>query len=144
MPSSSRRGRASKPRPKKAILDVGDGWSRVEYGHRAQGKGGRASDKTQAQAHSETVDKELSVEKMKEEHKKIKTKWVESEYRKRVVEEMDKKSPNGGWCVKKALCIALGTLSADWHVRVRSAWQFALFMDIVEIRMLAALQFPDR
>lgn len=82
------------------------------------------------------LDKELTVEKMTEEHEKIKARWAGSEHRKKLAGLLDQKMPGKEWGVKKAVCIALGSLSVEWHTRIRSVWQFAFFMDIVDLRKL--------
>lgn len=139
MPHTSRRARFSKPKPKKAVLDAGDGWSRVEYGYRTDSQGGTL----RSNIMMPPVDKELSVQKMKEEHEKILGRWRGSEHRNAMVRELEKRRPSEGkegeskgWGVSKAVCIALGSLSMEWHVRIRSVWQFAFFMDVVDLREL--------
>lgn len=140
MPHTSRRARFSKPNTRKAVLDLGDGWSRVEYGHRTDEEGGSMRPLITLPP----VDKDLTVEKMQEEHEKALRKWRDTDQRKRVVAELERRRPkNGkvidgvaseGWGVKKALCVALGSLSVEWHTRARSVWQFAFFMDLVHLR----------
>lgn len=80
------------------------------------------------------LDKELSVEKMRAEHTKIKARWLDSEHRKRLYHEMFGARAGELGRVRKAVCVALGSLSTSWHYRNRSVWQFALFMDLVDMR----------
>ena len=74
------------------------------------------------------------MEKMREEHEKIKARWVDSEHRRKVYEGLEKRRSGDCWDVKKAVCIALGSPSMDWHLRMRSVWQFALFADVLDMR----------
>ncbi|RMY89181.1 hypothetical protein D0861_04392 [Hortaea werneckii] len=46
---------------------------------------------------------------------------------------MDKKRPDEGWRIEKAVCLAVGSFSRDnWQSRQRSLMQFVAFVDIVK------------
>lgn len=133
MPHTSRRTRFSKPKAKRAVEDLGDGWSRVEYAYRHDSAGST----TRVHMKMAPVDPDLTVEKMREEHERVKRKWVGSAHRKLVLEALEKKGPET-WDVTKAVCIALGSLCLNWHARIRSVYQFAFFMDLLDIGVLGS------
>ncbi|KAI7627364.1 hypothetical protein KC343_g6021, partial [Hortaea werneckii] len=46
---------------------------------------------------------------------------------------MDKKRPDEGWQIERAVCLAVGSFSRDnWQSRQRSLMQFVAFVDIVK------------
>ncbi|KAI6915172.1 hypothetical protein KC318_g114 [Hortaea werneckii] len=46
---------------------------------------------------------------------------------------MDKKRPDEGWRIERAVCLAVGSFSRDnWQSRQRSLMQFVAFVDIVK------------
>ncbi|KAL1305654.1 hypothetical protein AAFC00_007248 [Neodothiora populina] len=134
MPHTSRRPRPRQP-PKRKILEQTDGWSRVEYTS--------SQNRAQKDAHGNTAplkmhlparDPDLTVDKMREEHERVKKKWIASDHRRKVKEVLEKRiGPEKKWDVRKAVCVALGSLCVNWHTRIRSVYQFAFFMDVVDI-----------
>lgn len=80
------------------------------------------------------MDPDLTVERMREEHEKIKARWVGSSHRRKLVDALDGGRAGDLGLVRKAVCVALGSLSVNWHTRVRSVWQFVMFVDVVGMR----------
>lgn len=127
MPHSSRRTR--KPyHPKRIISETEDGWSRVE--HTAPTRYGSTP---VVGSSLPAVDRWLTVQKLLDEHSRCKRQWVESEARRWLQQLLARQTPEGGWSLNKAVCVALGSPSLSWANRLRSVWQLVMFMDLVDM-----------
>ncbi|KAK4561333.1 hypothetical protein LTR86_004650 [Recurvomyces mirabilis] len=102
----------------------GDGWCRI-----GRGKGRRPSYRRGLNPPL----KDLTLDQLRADFATKSKAWRQSSCRKETLAIIDKQTPEGGWAITEAICLATGSFSRDnWASRQRSVTQFAAFVDIVQ------------
>lgn len=128
MPHTSRRKRQP-ARNKRQVTELEDGWQRIERTI----PGPEGYDNSRIIDKVPGVDPELSIEKLKQEYERMRKRWLESTCRARVVDILKLRVPDEGLSVDTAVCIAMGSVTRNWSLRIHSFWQLVFFLDVVEI-----------
>ncbi|KAI7218611.1 hypothetical protein KC333_g3473 [Hortaea werneckii] len=107
-----------------------DSWTVIGRG-KGRGKG-RANPQPSAQRDNPPLRNHGANQIAEDIQKKAKA-WHNSSCRQDLRRIMDKKRPDEGWRIERAVCLAVGSFSRDnWQSRQRSLMQFVAFVDIVK------------
>lgn len=128
MPHTSRRKRQP-TRIKRQVTELEDGWQRIE-------RSVPGSDRHGDMRESDTVpgvDPELSIEKLKQEYGRMRERWLGTTCRARMVDILKFRAGDEGLGVDTAVCLAMGSVTRNWSLRIHSFWQLVFFLDVVEL-----------
>lgn len=123
---------------KRQQVEADDGWTVITHGlstlsvagKRGRGKNQKHNAALARSMPSDTVEG-MTAEKILQDFNNRTEKWETTACAQHVQTVLAK----GGWHIREAVCIGIGSFSRDWEHRHRAMWQLVLFMSVVSHRM---------